>query len=432
MKKHSKVNVLILGSGGREHSIAWKISQSKKLDKLYVAPGNPGTSELANNINLNITDYNAIKNVIIQNNIQLLIIGPEIPLVNGLSDQLTNDKDVNNLIIIGPSKEGAMLEGSKSFAKNFMTKYSIPTAKYKSFTSKEVKKAIDYVSELTPPYVIKADGLAAGKGVFICKNKQEAQNTINSVFFESKVGEAGKKIVIEEFLTGIELSVFILTDGQSYKILPVAKDYKRIGEGETGLNTGGMGAVSPVPFANKKFIEKVKKYIIDPTLSGLKKEGIKYVGFIFFGLINVSKDPYVIEYNVRLGDPESQVVIPRIDSDLLELLLSIESPEEFKNHSIEISPLNASTIIMSAGGYPEAYNTGDKIHGIKKVENSIVFHAGTLKKEDDSLITNGGRVLAMTSLDNSMQKSISISYNNVKKIDFHGCYYRKDIGKDLF
>ncbi|MBJ04931.1 MAG: phosphoribosylamine--glycine ligase [Flavobacteriales bacterium] len=425
------MNVLILGSGGREHAIAWKISQSEILEKLFVAPGNYGTSTIATNIDIDLIDYKKIKNTIIENKIHLLVIGPELPLVNGLHDQLSNDNDIKDLIIIGPKKEGALLEGSKTFAKKFMKNYKIPTAKYKSFTINEASEAKNYLSTLNPPYVIKADGLAAGKGVFICKNIHEAQNAINSIFFESKFGESGKKIVIEEFLSGIELSVFILTDGHSYKILPVAKDYKRIGNGDTGLNTGGMGAVSPVTFANNFFLKKVEKKIIYPTLEGLKKENIEYKGFIFFGLISVDGDPFVIEYNARLGDPETQVIMPRINSDLLKLLYSMKSKSEFKQQTIDISKLRASTIILSSGGYPEKYEKGYIINGIDLINDSIVFHAGSKITKDGQIVTNGGRVLAITSLNDKHEEAIKIGYKNVKKIKFKDCYYRQDIGKDL-
>ena len=430
MNKNKSFNVLILGSGGREHALAWKVKESILLNSLYVAPGNSGTHELGENINININNYHEIKSTIITKDIHVLIIGPEDPLVNGLHDLLEIDQDIKGLIIIGPKKRGAKLEGSKSFAKKFMHKYSIPTARYNSFSSKYYKDAINYLKTNVAPYVIKADGLAAGKGVFICSKLNNAISVIEDIMLKSKFGEAGKKIVIEEFLEGIEVSIFILTDGTNYKVLPTAKDYKRIGENDTGLNTGGMGAVSPVPFVDEKFFEKIKTKIIKPTLIGLKKEKIEYSGFIFFGLIKVKDEPYVIEYNVRLGDPETQAIIPRIQSDLLEALVVLNNPEKFKNHKISISPSHATTVILTSKGYPEKYTTGHLVKGINSVKNCTVFHAG-LKTENKKHITNGGRVLAITGLNNSIENSLTKVYNDVEKIKFDNLYFRKDIGADI-
>ena len=374
--KNKSFNVLILGSGGREHAIAWKVKESNLLKSLYVAPGNSGTHEIGKNIDININNYQEVKNTILEKDIHVLIIGPEDPLVNGLHDQLANDHSIKDLIIIGPKKRGAELEGSKSFAKNFMQKYNIPTASYKTFASSHYEDAINYLKKIDAPYVIKADGLAAGKGVFICPNYNEAKSVIEDIMLKSKFGEAGKKIVIEEFLDGIELSVFILTDGINYKLLPTAKDYKRVGENDTGLNTGGMGAVSPVPFLDDKLFEKIKTKIIEPTLMGLKYEKIEYHGFIFFGLINVQDEPYVIEYNVRLGDPETQAIIPRIQSDFLELLIILNNQEQFENYQINISPSHAATVILTSKGYPEKYTTGHIVTGLNNIKNCTVFHAG--------------------------------------------------------
>ncbi len=426
----NNVNTLILGSGGREHAIAHKISQSKLLNNLYVAPGNSGTSEIAINLDINIDNYKEIKNTIITKNIDLLIIGPEDPLVSGLHNQLYDDKDIENLRVIGPKKEGAQLEGSKFFAKKFMKKYNIPTAAFKSFEKNDFIDAIAYLKNSSPPYVIKADGLAAGKGVFICNSLEQAKNAVNDIIIKSKFGDAGKKIVIESFLEGIELSVFILTDGHSYKLLPSAKDYKRIGENDTGLNTGGMGAISPVPFLNEHLMLKIKNKIIEPTLQGLKNEKIEYSGFIFFGLINVQGEPYVIEYNVRLGDPETQVILPRIKSDFLQLLIDITEKNSFKKNKLKINPEATSTVILTSGGYPENYKKGYQVKGIKEVESALLFHAG-LKKENNEYYTNGGRVIAVTGKGETLPQALKVSYSNIKKINFNNSYYRKDIGFDV-
>ena len=424
------VNVLIIGSGGREHAIAYKINESKLLKKLYVAPGNSGTNIIANNLNIDLHDYYAIKNIIVSKNIDLLIIGPEDPLVAGLHDQLSEDKEVQNLKIIGPKKEGAQLEGSKLFAKKFMKRHNIPTASFKSFEKKKISEAIKHLENSKPPFVIKADGLAAGKGVFICNTLKSAKEAVRDITINSKFGNAGNKIVIESFLDGNELSVFILTDGNSYKILPSAKDYKRVGENDTGLNTGGMGAISPVPFLNEDLMKKIEQKIIKPTLNGLKKEKIEYSGFIFFGLINVKNNPYVIEYNVRLGDPETQVIIPRIDSDFLQLLLQINETNEFEKNKLIINTNPASTVILTSGGYPENYTRGYPIFGMENIEDAMVFHAG-LKKENERYITDGGRVLAMTGQAQTLKKALEKSYKNIEKIKFKNSYFRKDIGLDV-
>ena len=423
-------NTLIIGSGGREHALAWKIKKSPILNNLYIAPGNSGTQMLGTNINIDITDFVEIKNVIKKKKIHIIVIGPEEPLVNGLHDQLKEEKQFKDLIIIGPQKTGALLEGSKSFAKKFMSKYKIPTATFKSFQSDESDLAIKYLHTLSPPYVIKADGLAAGKGVYICKELRKAVNIVKEITLESKFGDAGKKIVIESFLDGIELSVFILTNGNDYKILPIAKDYKRIGENDTGLNTGGMGAVSPAPFVTPEVLNKIKDKVIDPTIVGLKKEKIEYIGFIFFGLIVVKGEPHVIEYNVRLGDPETQVILPRIKSDLLELMTKINNKRAFATSNVLIDSHAAATVILTSGGYPETYRTGYTVNGLKKVEKSVAFHAG-LQLKDKKHITSGGRVLAITSVAKNLNEAIKISYQSIDEIYFQDMYFRKDIGSDM-
>ena len=424
------INVLILGGGGREHALAYKINESPLLNKLYVSPGNAGTQQIAENISTHDNNIVELKKTLLDKEINLLIIGPEALLVKGIHDEIINDARFHKLIIIGPKKIGAQLEGSKLFAKEFMHKYNIPTAKFKSFTIQDFSSIEDYLKTISPPFVIKADGLAAGKGVYICSNIHSAMDEINKIMLEKKFGNAGNTIVIEEFLQGIELSVFILTDGTEYKLLPIAKDYKRIGENDTGLNTGGMGAISPVPFVNEKFLNKIKSQIIAPTLEGLKKENIDYTGFIFFGLINVNGNPMVIEYNARLGDPETQAIVPRINSDFLELLSCINHPKEFLKHEVEISTKTAMTIIFTSGGYPEIYKTGFKINGLKNVDNRMVFHAGT-KRDKNQYVTNGGRVLAITSLANELKSAIKQSYKNAQHIQFKNMYFRKDLGLDI-
>ena len=423
------MNVLILGSGGREHAFAWKIAKSSSCNRLFIAPGNAGTAEVGTNINIEVNDFESIKKFVLTENIELVLVGPEDPLVNGIYNFFKEDKQLMNISLIGPSKEGAQLEGSKQFAKEFMFRHNIPTAKYQAFSKDNLAEGYAFLESLEAPYVLKADGLAAGKGVLILNDLQEAKDELKAMVADAKFGTASSTVVIEEFLDGIELSVFVLTDGDSYKILPSAKDYKRIGEGNTGLNTGGMGAISPVPFADRFYIEKVEREIIKPTVEGLKKDNIEYKGFIFIGLINVKGEPKVIEYNVRMGDPETEVVIPRIKSDLLNLLKGI-GDGTFSEKDLEIREEVATTIMLVSGGYPEAYEKGKKITGIEKVNNSIVFHAGT-KQEGEVVKTNGGRVIALTSFGENMNDSLKKSFDSAEKIAFEGKYFRKDIGFDL-
>lgn len=423
------MNVLIIGSGGREHAFAWKINQSKKLSKLYVAPGNAGTSLIATNVAIHPTDFDAIKKLVLEKNIELVIVGPEDPLVEGIHDFFLADEQLKSIGIIGPKKDGAQLEGSKEFSKKFMVKNNIPTAKYAAFTVETLQDGFHFLESLQPPFVLKADGLAAGKGVVILDDLQAAKNELTEMLTNKKFGAASTKVVIEEFLHGIELSVFVLTDGNSYKILPSAKDYKRIGEGDTGLNTGGMGAISPVPFADDAFIKKVEEQIVKPTITGLKKQGIDYKGFIFIGLMNNNGNPYVIEYNVRMGDPETEVVIPRIESDLLDLFEGV-AHQTLHEKEIKISDKTATTVMLVSGGYPEDYEKGKEISNLENIANSLIFHAGT-KLENNKVVTNGGRVIAVTSLANSIEEALQISFKNAKTIDFENKYYRKDIGKDL-
>ncbi len=422
------MNVLILGSGGREHAIAWKVAQSPLLTKLFVAPGNAGTEQLGRNVKLDISDFKKVKEFCLEKSINMLIVGPENPLVAGIVDFFYNDSQLADMKIIGPDKRGALLEGSKEFAKDFMQKYKIPTAAYKSFKKEELDDAREFLQSITPPYVLKADGLAAGKGVLILNDLEMAYQELKEIF-DGKFGSAGSKVVIEDFLRGIELSVFVLTDGSSYVILPEAKDYKRIGEGDTGLNTGGMGAVSPVPFAGEEFLRKVEESIVIPTMRGLKEEGIDYKGFIFIGLMNVEGEPYVIEYNVRMGDPEAEVVIPRIKSDLLEVFKFV-GEGELKGKQLEIDDRTVTTVMLVSGGYPEAYQKGYKISGLEDVEDSIVFHAGT-KTESGNVLTNGGRVLAVSSFGTDFREALEISYKNTSIISFKDMYFRRDIGFDL-
>ena len=423
------MNVLILGSGGREHALAWKISQSSSCNKLFIAPGNAGTDLVGVNKNINVTDFDAIKYLVIEEDIEMVVVGPEDPLVNGIYDFFKNDNDLNNVSIIGPSKEGAQLEGSKKFAKEFMQRHNIPTAKYKSFDKDTLQDGCDFLETLSPPYVLKADGLAAGKGVLIIESISEAKSELKSMLVDSKFGRASSTVVIEEFLDGIELSVFVITNGDTYKILPTAKDYKRIGEGDTGLNTGGMGAVSPVPFVDRFFMEKIEQEIIKPSIEGLKKENISYKGFLFIGLIKVGSEPKVIEYNVRLGDPETEVVIPRIKSDFLNLLKGIKDGT-FSEKDLNISEDVAATVMLVSGGYPQKYNKGYEITNSENCEGSIVFHAGT--KNDEGIVkTNGGRVIAVTSFGKTLEDALTKSNKNAEKINFQGKNYRKDIGFDL-
>lgn len=423
------MNVLIIGSGGREHAFAWKINQSKKLSNLYVAPGNAGTAVVATNVAIQPTDFDAIKKLVLEKNIALVVVGPEDPLVEGIHDFFLADEQLKNIGVIGPKKDGAQLEGSKEFSKKFMFKNNIPTAKYAAFTAETVQDGFHFLESLQPPFVLKADGLAAGKGVVILADLQAAKNELTEMLTNKKFGAASTKVVIEEFLQGIELSVFVLTDGNSYKILPSAKDYKRIGEGDTGLNTGGMGAISPVPFVDDAFIKKVEEQIVKPTIAGLKKQDIDYKGFIFIGLMNNNGNPYVIEYNVRMGDPETEVVIPRIESDLLDLFEGVAN-QTLHEKEIKISDKTATTVMLVSGGYPENYEKGKEIFNIENIDDSLIFQAGT-KLEDNKLVTNGGRVIAVTSLEDSIEKALQISFKNAQNIDFENKYYRKDIGKDL-
>ena len=423
------MNILLLGGGGREHAFAWKIAQSSLCKKLLIAPGNAGTNELGTNIDVGVTDFESIKKLVLNEEIDMLIVGPEDPLVKGIFDFFSEDEKLKHITVIGPSKKGAKLEGSKEFAKQFMQKYDIPTAKYEAFTKNDLEDGYAFLESLKPTYVLKADGLAAGKGVLILENLVEAKKELKAMVADAKFGKASSTVVVEEFLSGIELSVFVLTDGNSYKILPSAKDYKRISEGDTGLNTGGMGAISPVPFADRFFIEKVESEIIKPTIHGLKEEGITYHGFIFIGLIVKGNDAKVIEYNVRMGDPETEVVIPRIKSDLLHLFQGI-GDDTFSEKDLHIDEDTAATVMLVSGGYPEKYEKGKVIAGLDDVEGSIVFHAGT-KQEGSAVLTNGGRVLAVTSFGKNIEDALSKSFVNAEKINFESKYYRKDIGFDL-
>jgi len=423
------MTILLLGSGGREHALAWKMLQSSKCSKLFVAPGNAGTAAIATNISLNISDFEAIKTFAVQEKVDLVVVGPEDPLVLGIYDFFKNDSVLNHIPVIGPSKHGAQLEGSKEFAKEFLIKHNIPTAAYDSFTKDTVEKGCQFLETLQPPYVLKADGLAAGKGVLIIQDLEEAKTELRNMLVHQKFGSASAKVVIEEFLDGIELSCFVLTDGKNYKILPTAKDYKRIGEGDTGLNTGGMGAVSPVPFADAVLLEKIENRIVKPTIAGLQKDNIEYKGFVFIGLINVKGEPIVIEYNVRMGDPETEVVIPRLKSDLVELFQAVAT-QTLNEVTLEIDERSATTIMVVSGGYPEEYDKGFEISGLEKIQDSIAFHAGT-KLDNNKVVTNGGRVIAITSFGDNFQEAIKKSYQNIEKLHFDKMYYRKDIGFDL-
>jgi len=423
------MNVLVLGSGGREHAIITSFTNSKLVNKIYALPGNGGTSSIATNIQGDVNDFKKIKEEVINNNISLVFVGPEDPIVNGIYDFFKSDNSLKNIKIIAPSKLAGQLEGSKEFAKKFMERYNIPTAKHGTFTKDNIDQSDAFLESMNPPYVLKADGLAAGKGVLIIDNLQNAKDELRSMILDKKFGDSSSKVVIEEFLDGIELSCFVLTDGKNYKTLPFAKDYKKIGEGDTGLNTGGMGAISPVPFLDNKFLEKIEERIIKPTIHGIKKENMEYMGVVFIGLIKVGQDPYVIEYNVRMGDPETEVVFPRIKNDLLDLFNSMGSTE-FEDIKLQIDDRHAATIIMVSGGYPLDYEKNKIISGLTEETDSIIFHAGT-KKVDDNFLTNGGRVIAVTSLSENYKDAVKSSYDQIKKISFDKAYFRQDIGFDL-
>lgn len=424
-----EMNILILGSGGREHTFAWKLHQSPKLGKLFVLPGNAGTAEIAENIPVDVNDFDVIKEVALSKDINMVIVGPEDPLVNGVHDFFLNDPEISHIPVIGPQKAAATLEGSKEFAKKFMMRHQIPTAAYQSFTKENLEDGFSFLESLTPPYVLKADGLAAGKGVLILNDLDEAKEELRAMLVNSKFGNASTTVVIEEFLSGIELSVFVLTDGENYKVLPTAKDYKRIGENDAGLNTGGMGAISPVPFADKEFLDKIHQRIVKPTVEGLKKDNLPYKGFIFIGLIKVGDDPIVIEYNVRMGDPETEVVVPRIQNDLVEVFVAMGNGT-LDTIDLKIDERTAATVMTVSGGYPEAYEKGKEIILNKEATDSLFFHAGTTLKEGN-VVTNGGRVMAVTSFGNDFKEALQKSYQSIENLYFDGMYYRKDIGFDL-
>jgi len=423
------MNILILGSGGREHAFARQIAKSSYCTQLFTAPGNAGTAQLSENVSIGVNDFEKIKEFVLEKQIELVVVGPEDPLVNGIVDFFEADTELKNAMIIGPSMEGAKLEGSKEFAKEFMQEFHIPTAAYQSFTKSEIIKGLQYIESTPPPYVLKADGLAAGKGVVILDNADDAKAELQCMLIEEKFGAASKTVVIEQFLKGIELSVFVLTDGKNYKILPTAKDYKRIGEGDTGLNTGGMGAISPVPFADAEFMYKIEERIVKPTIKGILKRKMNYKGFVFIGLIKVNNEPFVIEYNVRMGDPETEVVLPRIKTDMVSLLKAT-AKGTLDNITLEMDSRAATTVMLVSGGYPEGYEKGKEISGLDTSEGSIIFHAGTSEK-DGKVITNGGRVIAVTTLDKDWKGALKKSYHNAEKINFDGKYFRKDIGFDL-
>jgi len=423
------MNILILGSGGREHAFALKLSQSNKVNHLFVAPGNAGTASIAENVAVSPTDFKAVKQLVLSKEITMVIVGPEAPLVQGIHDFFLADADLKNISVIGPKKEGALLEGSKDFSKQFMIKHNIPTANYQSFTKDSLAKGKQFLETLKAPYVLKADGLAGGKGVLILHSLNEAKTELEEMLTNNKFGEASSKVVIEEFLDGIELSVFVLTDGKNYKVLPSAKDYKRIGEGDKGLNTGGMGAISPVPFANDDFLQKVEDRVIKPTIQGLQKDEIDYRGFLFIGLMNIDNNPFVVEYNVRMGDPETEAVLPRIASDLFELFEGV-AHQNLNEKSFVVNPKTAVTVMLVSGGYPEAYTNGKEITGLEKVTQSTVFHAGT-KQENGKIMTNGGRVMAITSFGDTIKEALKLSYDSIENIKFDKMNYRTDIGFDL-
>ena len=423
------MNVLIIGSGGREHAIAWKVAQSDKLSNLYIAPGNAGTKDVGENLDLNTSDFQAVKKTVLELEINLVVVGPEAPLVEGITDFFNGDEALKEVLVVGPNQYASQLEGSKEFAKEFMSRHNIPTAAYQSFTKENLEEGYKFLESLSAPYVLKADGLAAGKGVLILNDLQEAKEELKEMLQNEKFGAASSKVVIEEFLDGIELSCFVLTDGENYVNLPNAKDYKRIGEGDTGLNTGGMGAVSPVPFADEEFMSKVENQVIKPTIEGFKKDGIPYIGFVFFGLIKVNGEPKVIEYNCRMGDPETEVVMLRIESDFLKLLVAA-AKKELKGKSVKISNQSVCTVMLVSGGYPEAYEKGKTITGVSEITESIPFHAGT-KLQDGKVVTSGGRVIAISSYGSDFKEALKKSYNSISKVSFEGMNYRKDIGFDL-
>lgn len=423
------MNVLVIGSGGREHAISWKLAQSPKLSKLFVAPGNAGTNDIATNLNIGVNDFEEIKKAVLENHIDLVIVGPEDPLVNGLVDFFLNDEEVNQIPVIGPQAEAAKLEGSKEFSKRFMQRNNVPTAGYESFTKVSLEEGYSYLETLKPPYVLKADGLAAGKGVVILEDLDSAKAELKAMLADAKFGDASSKVVIEEFMRGIELSVFVITDGKDYVILPEAKDYKRIGEGDTGLNTGGMGAISPVPFADKAFMKRVEQEVVVPTIEGFKKEKLPYKGFVFIGLMNENGIPRVVEYNVRMGDPETEVVIPRLKTDLLEIMQAV-AEERLGEIKLEFEEKTATTVIMVSGGYPESYEKGKEIFGLDKTNGSIIFHAGT-KEDKGKVVTNGGRVIAVTSYGENFNEALKQSYKNTEIIDWDEKYFRSDLGFDL-
>lgn len=423
------MRVLLLGSGGREHAFAWKIAQSSAIDELFIAPGNAGTRLHGKNVDIDPNDFQAIKVFVLENTINMVVVGPEDPLVNGIVDFFEADDAIKHIPVIGPNAEAAQLEGSKDFAKKFMARHSIPTAKYGTFTKDTLDAGYAFLEKMNAPYVLKADGLAAGKGVLILDTLPEAKKELKSMLADAKFGDASSSVVIEQFLSGIELSCFVITDGDAYKILPEAKDYKRIGEGDKGLNTGGMGAVSPVPFANPTFLDKIKNQIIIPTIKGFKEDGITYKGFVFFGIINVKNEPYVIEYNCRMGDPETEVVIPRLKSDLLDLFEGVAT-NTLSECDIQFDERNAATVMMVSGGYPEAYEKGKQIYGLNSVSDSIIFHAGT-SADGPAVITNGGRVLAATSYGKTLESALKKSYESIGKIEYEKASFRKDIGFDV-
>lgn len=430
IKKNEYMNILLLGSGGREHAFAWKIVQSPRCNQLFVAPGNPGIAEIATNVPLGVTDFPGIYIFIQSHDINLLVIGPEEPLVKGLVDYLYAQEGMEQLLVVGPSQLGATLEGSKDFSKQFMLRNGVPTAAYATFHAHQLEEGLSYLEKQSLPIVLKADGLAAGKGVLICGSLEEAKISLKEMLVDAKFGDASSKVVVEEFLTGVELSLFVATDGISYKILPEAKDYKRIGEGDTGLNTGGMGAVSPVPFADAAFLKKVEEQIVIPSIKGLEKEGIPYKGFLFIGLMNSNGEPFVIEYNVRMGDPETEAVLPRIESDFVDLLESIAGGT-LASYKLQLSPLTSATVVMVSGGYPEAYEKGFPIAIPEANLETILFHSGTARNESGALINSGGRVFAVTGIGANLENALAAAYSRVKKITWSKAHYRRDIGQDI-